>query len=87
MVKFLLSNGANVGDSGNDGWCPLHWACYCGRDAIVSLLVDRKDSTLNRTSRSNRTAIYIAAECGRAKVVDALLKKRPNLAIQETYYG
>ena len=41
QVKELLDNGADVNEKNNDGWTPLHEACYYVREDTVKLLIEK----------------------------------------------
>jgi ankyrin repeat protein len=41
-MKRAIENEADVNAKDEYGWTPLHWACYNGKVAIISFLLDKK---------------------------------------------
>ncbi|HUR12510.1 MAG TPA: ankyrin repeat domain-containing protein [Flavitalea sp.] len=42
VALFLIQKGADLEHPGCHGGTPLHWAAWCGRDVVVSKLLERK---------------------------------------------
>lgn len=57
----------------DQGWCPLHYACFVGCDAIVELLCERGVTLASRIPNGS-TPLHIAAGADFPSVVKALTK-------------
>lgn len=73
LVKDLLSSGAQVDATNEDGWTPLHFAAFYDHTDIVRLLLDRGADANAVTSKDRRTPLHCAAVRGNEDTVMQLL--------------
>ena len=86
---LLLAEGINVNAKDNDGYTPLHVAANCAGAEVIKLLVAADGIKVNEKTRKffchmlsrqakylQKTALYLAAEKGRTKIVKELLKAK-----------
>src|SRR5277367_5111474 len=84
FLKFPLNNEVS-GDFNQEilallpkrdkiGWELLHWAAFCGHEAVVKLLLE-KGANVEYKSGNGCTALWWAAEKGHEAVVKLLLEK------------
>ncbi|CAM9701848.1 unnamed protein product, partial [Phaeothamnion confervicola] len=79
-VVALLAGGASPDPAVDKwGWRPLHWSSEGGHDAIVSALL-RAGARPDRRTKTNRTALHLAALFGHAAAVAALLRRGADAA-------
>lgn len=84
-AELLLSHGADPVAEDEAGKTPLHWAALAGMKQLESLLLLRGGLTvIDRRDAAGRTAMYNAADKGRAGVVELLLKRGANANITDT---
>jgi len=57
----------------DDGWSPLHYASWYGRDEIV-LYLTQQGASVNIKNPNGSTPLHFAAGCGRAAVVKILIE-------------
>ena len=62
IVDLLISHGADVNEKDNDGWTPLHNACYFGHHKIAKLLISH-GTNVNSKSIHNNTPLHMACIC------------------------
>mmetsp|Transcript_21983 Transcript_21983/g.49709 ORF Transcript_21983/g.49709 Transcript_21983/m.49709 type:complete len:247 (-) Transcript_21983:289-1029(-) len=62
-VRLILSRGVDVNLPDEDGWTPLHWACYRHEPDMAQLLI-QKGADVGITSYSGDTALHAAATEG-----------------------
>jgi uncharacterized protein len=67
-VRELIDSGADVNESGEQGWTPLCWAAGKGNLEMVTLLVE-KGADVFKCGRDQRTPQLIALAAGHADVV------------------
>src|SRR5581483_11317680 len=73
-VRSLLKQAADANSSQGDGMTALHWVSLNGNAEMAQLLI-YAGATVKATTRiAGYTPLYLAAQYGNAKVVDALLK-------------
>jgi ankyrin repeat protein len=71
-ARWLIARGAPVDRPDNRGWTALHYACSRGvAPDLVQLLLDRGADPSARDAEG-RTALDLARESGKAKLVDLL---------------
>jgi hypothetical protein len=70
-VETYLLSGADVNESGEQGWTPLNHAAGKGDLKMVRLLVER-GADVFKTGRDHRTAYMIALAAGRAEAAKYL---------------
>ncbi|XP_057721758.1 protein VAPYRIN-like [Arachis stenosperma] len=73
-IQKLLEKGAFVNGRDQNGWTPLHRACFKGRIDAVHVLLE-KGIDLNAEDEEGYTALHCAVECGNADVAEVLVKK------------
>lgn len=73
-VKLLISYGANVNHSVDDGWTPLHIATQNNHRTIVKLLLNNQ-AHINCCTSDQDSALHIAAEHNLDKMALLLLKR------------
>ena len=74
MVALLLSHGADINQTDNDGWTPLHQAAVKGREAVVTVLLSF-GANVNQAKNDGFVPLHFAAFNGHEAVVAALLDK------------
>ncbi|KAK9759062.1 Mind bomb SH3 repeat domain [Popillia japonica] len=72
IVRELLSKGADVNASDNDGDTCLHYAAFGNQPEVVDLLIGA-GASLNTSNRSGCTALHIAAHKHPSRSVQILL--------------
>ncbi|KAF5565383.1 het-6-heterokaryon incompatibility [Fusarium napiforme] len=85
IVNLLLENGADANIADDDGWTPLHWAISGYQERIIERLLQVDGLNINAIEKKeNRTPLNLAAKKGCANAVSQLLKKWPDLYIQDS---
>ncbi|MEJ2702298.1 MAG: ankyrin repeat domain-containing protein [Sedimentisphaerales bacterium] len=74
MVKFLLTNGADVNVVGHFGWTPLHDAAWNGRLAIAELLIAKGAKVNAQAEKWVRTPLDAAISQGHTATAELLRK-------------
>lgn len=69
VVRALLDAGATVN---HDGWAPLHYAAFEGREAALEMLI-AAGADVNALAPNKATALMLAARNGHVGVVRRLL--------------
>jgi hypothetical protein len=60
IAKMLIDNGARLDmKTDNEKYSPLHQACFCGRSAIATLLIEN-GANCNAMNQYNETPLHIA---------------------------
>ena len=67
IVKFLISNGANVNQADNGGGTALIYAVWKGYKDIVALLL-KKDADIYAKTRDGRTPLSVAKHYGHTEI-------------------
>ena len=62
FLKYLISKEANVNARTEEGWTPLHSACFWGQVEVAHLLMHCKNCDINATTNGNQTALHLAAQ-------------------------
>ncbi len=78
VVRYLLSQGADLGARDGAGYLPLHWSCYQRDPSLVALLLP-PERALMRDSMGESPAMK-CARLDNVKVMRELLRRRPDLA-------
>ncbi|MED6210327.1 hypothetical protein PIB30_063095 [Stylosanthes scabra] len=73
-IDKLVENGAVVNGRDQNGWTPLHRACFKGWIDAVHVLLE-KGIDLDAEDEEGYTALHCAVECGNAEVAEVLVKK------------
>jgi uncharacterized protein len=71
VARILVDRGAPVKQ---DGWAPLHYAAFEGRDQMVRYLLD-KGADKDALAPNGYTALMLAARNGHAEVARILLQE------------
>lgn len=72
MVDTLLAAGADVNDTNDRGWTPLHQAAYSNQDDIATALIKRGADFDLEAHGSGGTPLIIALFWGHREVADVL---------------
>ena len=59
VCNRLLDNGAYVDATNNEGQCGLQFACFCGLDRLVELLI-AKEANVDRKDKAGRSPVMCA---------------------------
>ena len=70
-LSVLLEAGANINQSGEDGYTPLHWAALLGHLEVVKYLTATGASRFLRND-DGETPLEVAQICGEPLVADLL---------------
>ncbi len=73
-VRSLLRQAADANSSQGDGMTALHWAAMNGNPEMAQLLIYAGATVKSTTRIGSYTPLYLAAQYGKANVVDVLLK-------------
>ena len=75
IAKLLLQARANVNQQSNNGHTALMLACYSEtpNNDLVRLLIQSGADICMKSSKQQRTALMVAAECGHTSIVQYLL--------------
>ncbi|KAF4984354.1 hypothetical protein FDECE_17103 [Fusarium decemcellulare] len=84
VVEKLVAEGADVSASDENGWKPLHFACFRGHNAAVEVLLRSGASPEATDDHYRVNALHIAILCGEKVVVETLLKACPTLLNQQS---
>lgn len=79
-VKCLLSAGANIDDSDNMTYSPLHWAVISGHHLIVGYLLQKKANP----NLSLISPLWLAARYGRPESAGLLLECGANIHVRDS---
>ena len=71
-IEVLLAAGANVNDSNDRGWTPLHAAAYANRPEIASLLIEKGAALDAEAHGAGGTPLIVALFWGHREVADLL---------------
>ena len=84
-VSCLLASYANISFADNDGWAPIHHACYFDNVPIIKLLIRRQQELLEITTRSEsrKTPILVAGSAGSLEAVKCLIHLGANIAFHD----
>jgi len=92
VVDMLLTAGAKLDVTDQEGWTPLHESItYAGSDVEATSVIVSKfcsamshdKSFIDRQTMDGETALHMAARFGRRHAVDTLLEFKPNLEIKD----
>lgn len=70
VVEYLLEKGADPDQKAHCGATALHFSAECGHSEIVKLLINHGATIIKNDNKM--TPLIIAAECGKADVVEYL---------------
>lgn len=84
-VSCLLASYANISFADNDGWAPIHHACYFDNVPVIKLLIRRQQELLEITTRSEarKTPILVAGSAGSLEAVKCLIHFGANIAFHD----
>ncbi|XP_030849660.1 ankyrin-3-like [Strongylocentrotus purpuratus] len=74
VVRFLVSQGAEVNESNNAGWTALHLAAQMGHLGIVDYLLG-KGAEVAKGDVDGISPLHVAAFIGRCSVIEHLLRR------------
>ena len=80
ILRYQLTNGAEADIKGPGNWTPLSVAVQNGREAVVELLIARKDVDVNSKDYLDRSSLWYAVAYGHEAVVRLLLA-RPEIEV------
>lgn len=72
MVDLLRKNYSRAEMWDNDGWAPVHYACWYGRNNALAVLLDAGCDP-NVCNRNQTSLLHLAAGCGYPNIVQTLL--------------
>jgi ankyrin repeat protein len=76
VVRYLLNFEQRTIDynfGGNDRMTPFFWACYCGHEAIVNLLLADERIDVNKADTDEETPLWYAVQMGNWRTVKLML--------------
>ncbi len=83
LVRYLLSEGADINAQDLDGDTPLHWVTYKPKPAVAEILI-KNGADLNIKNRNRRTPIFVAVRDVRnIELVRLFLSNNANLNITD----
>lgn len=86
-VKVLLTNGADVNSSDNDGWTSLMYAANNGDIELAKVLIENK-ANVNAVSYEEKTPILYAMnspiESSRNDMIKLLIENKANINIEDS---
>ncbi|WP_253302358.1 ankyrin repeat domain-containing protein [Wolbachia endosymbiont of Psylliodes chrysocephala] len=80
-VRRLISEGASVNATDQDGKTPLHWAARNGKKEVVEALLKVNGINVNAYDKDNNTPLHLAVPNGYEGVVEILLNKGADLDV------
>lgn len=87
LVQTLIKQNFDINVSDDNGWNPLIWAAYLGKNDIINLLITKNSSSeyINSKSKSNFTPLMAAVCCEKnsKETVELLLNKNANLDLKD----
>ncbi|KUI62492.1 Serine/threonine-protein phosphatase 6 regulatory ankyrin repeat subunit B [Cytospora mali] len=83
IARLLLNKGADADMKDDNGLTPLHWAMKRGDQALVNLLVDEGEATVNALDKERRTPLFLGVLENQATVVNLLLHKTADANIAD----
>ncbi|XP_046371140.2 ankyrin repeat domain-containing protein 50-like [Haliotis rufescens] len=81
VLKFLVSEGANVSLVDDDGDNILHWACIGGQVGVVKYLLSQYSVDINSRAKMGKTPLMKAAYYGHRDVLEFLVSKGANVSM------
>ena len=84
VVQQLLARGADTAVVNNEGFTLLMEAAWGGEEAVVEIALNQPNVDLEARSIRGRTALLEAAEEGHKQVVEQLLARGANPAVEDT---
>lgn len=84
-VSCLLANFANISFADNQGWAPIHHACYFDNVPVIKLFIRRQYELLEITTRaeSRKTPLLVAASAGSLEAVKCLISLGANITFHD----
>lgn len=73
VIARLLKKGFDVRLMDDQGWAPLHWACYGGRASVVQQLIQAESPLIFESTPKRPGMLDLAASRGHSDVVKSLL--------------
>ena len=80
-IGLLLSKGADVNVTDDDGQTPLAVACQRGNCFGVKRLLKSPEIDINKCDNQGSTALHEACENGSKKITELLLNKRAKISV------
>lgn len=74
IVHILLSNGAKIDQSNNEGYIPLLESCNTGHLKVTEILL-KHHANINRCENNGRFPLHIVAQEGFSDIITLLVKK------------
>ena len=84
--QYVIEKGANIEAKENNGWTPLHIACYQGHLPIVQYLIE-KGANIEGKDKEQFTPLHIASLFGKIDVVKYLVSKGANKNAKNNWDG
>ena len=84
VVKYLVSQGANIDGKDNDDWTALIWASQNGRLEVVKYLASQ-GAKINAKDDDDWTALMRASQNGHLEVVEYLVSQGTNIDTKNKY--
>jgi ankyrin repeat protein len=84
-LSCLLANFANFTAPDNDGWAPIHHACYFDNVPVIKLFLRKQKELAECMTRgeSRKTPLLIAASAGALEAIKCLIANGANVAYQD----
>ncbi|MEN9447624.1 MAG: hypothetical protein RJA25_914 [Bacteroidota bacterium] len=86
LVKFLISEGANVNEANEFGDTPLSTACYCGHTEIAKLLI-MHEADIHAADDRGITVLHNACSSGDIETIRLLLAKGAKVNAASSFSG
>jgi len=81
-IKNLIKKGADVNVKDEDGWTPLHLACYNGRFDVAKLLIENGADVNIKEDGSSWTSLHFASWRGDHRMVKLLIDNKADINIE-----
>jgi ankyrin repeat protein len=83
-LSCLMANFANMTAPDNDGWAPIHHACYFDNVPVLRMFLRKQRELVECLTRgeSRKTPVMVAASAGSLEAVKCLISHGANLAFQ-----
>lgn len=85
LLKFAVSNGANLKYFNKQGQNAYHWASNGYNPEILSYLLDKNKTleVINKSDNNGKTPLHFASANGNLKIVELLLKNNANISAKD----